>query len=33
LDRDTSGLLMFAKSEEIQEIIQRNWQENKVERI
>ena len=27
LDRETSGLMMFAKNREIQEIIQRNWDE------
>lgn len=32
LDRDTSGLLLFAKSEEMQEILQRNWNENIIRR-
>jgi 23S rRNA pseudouridine1911/1915/1917 synthase len=27
LDRETSGLMMFAKNERVQEILQRNWQE------
>jgi 23S rRNA pseudouridine1911/1915/1917 synthase len=32
LDRDTSGLMMFARSEEIQKILQTNWTENMLER-
>jgi 23S rRNA pseudouridine1911/1915/1917 synthase len=32
LDRDTSGLMMFAKSEEIQSILQNNWKGNMLER-
>lgn len=32
LDRDTSGLMMFARSEEIQSILQNNWKENILER-
>ncbi len=32
LDRDTSGVMMFAKSEEIQEIMQKDWQEAVVRR-
>ena len=32
LDRDTSGLLLFAKSEEIQEILQERWNENVIRR-
>ena len=32
LDRDTSGIMMFAKSEEIQSIMQRAWQEAVIER-
>ena len=32
LDRDTSGLLLFAKSEEIQEILQTRWNENIIKR-
>ena len=32
LDRDTSGLLLFAKNEEIQEILQSNWNENVITR-
>ena len=32
LDRDTSGLLLFAKSEEIQEILQERWNENIIRR-
>lgn len=32
LDRDTSGLLLFAKSQEIQELLQRYWNENVIER-
>lgn len=32
LDRDTSGVMMFAKSEEIQEIMQKAWQEAVVRR-
>lgn len=32
LDRDTSGLLLFAKSPEMQEMLQRYWNENVLER-
>lgn len=32
LDRDTSGLMLFAKSEEIQRILQENWNMNIIER-
>ncbi|MFI3297392.1 MAG: RluA family pseudouridine synthase [bacterium] len=32
LDRDTSGLLLFAKSEEVQQILQHNWNENIISR-
>ena len=32
LDRDTSGVMMFAKSEEVQEIMQKAWQEAVVKR-
>jgi 23S rRNA pseudouridine1911/1915/1917 synthase len=32
LDRETSGLLMFAKSEKIQQILQNNWNENIIAR-
>lgn len=32
LDRDTSGVMMFAKSEEIQEVMQKAWQEAVVRR-
>jgi 23S rRNA pseudouridine1911/1915/1917 synthase len=32
LDRDTSGLMMFARSEQIQEILQTNWKDNVLER-
>jgi 23S rRNA pseudouridine1911/1915/1917 synthase len=32
LDRDTSGVMMFAKSEEVQEIMQKAWQEAVVRR-
>lgn len=32
LDRDTSGLLLFAKSEEIQQILQSRWNENIITR-
>ncbi len=32
LDRDTSGLLLFAKSEEVQQILQYNWNENIISR-
>jgi len=32
LDRDTSGLMMFSKSEDIQSILQSNWKENILER-
>jgi len=28
LDRETSGLMMFAKSEEVQEMMQKNWDES-----
>lgn len=33
LDRDTSGVMMFAKREEIQQALQNNWQEAVTERI
>jgi len=32
LDRDTSGLMMFAKSEEVQSVLQKDWQTNISER-
>ncbi|MBM3421408.1 MAG: RluA family pseudouridine synthase, partial [Bacteroidetes bacterium] len=32
LDRDTSGLMMFAKSEEVQTLLQSGWKESIVER-
>lgn len=32
LDRDTSGLLIFAKSEEVQHILQEKWDENIITR-
>jgi 23S rRNA pseudouridine1911/1915/1917 synthase len=32
LDRDTSGVMMFAKSEEVQSVLQRAWQEAVIER-
>ncbi len=32
LDRDTSGVMMFAKSEKVQTILQKDWQENVSER-
>lgn len=32
LDRETSGLLMFAKSEKVQQILQDNWNENIIAR-
>lgn len=32
LDRDTSGVMMFAKSEEVQSVLQRAWQDAVVER-
>lgn len=32
LDRDTSGVMMFAKSEKVQEIMQKEWQEAVVKR-
>ncbi len=32
LDRDTSGVMMFAKSEKVQSILQKDWQENVTER-
>ena len=32
LDRDTSGLMMFAKSEEVQTLLQSSWKESIVER-
>ena len=32
LDRDTSGVMMFAKRQRIQEIMQRNWNESVIER-
>ncbi|KOY15560.1 RluA family pseudouridine synthase [Paenibacillus xylanivorans] len=33
LDRDTSGVMMFAKSEEVQQKLQDNWKENVQERL
>ncbi len=33
LDRDTSGVMMFAKSEEIKEALQNNWRETVLERL
>lgn len=33
LDRDTSGVMMFAKSEEVQQKLQDNWKENVQERV
>lgn len=33
LDRDTSGLMMFAKSEEAQEILRHNWNNFVIERL
>lgn len=32
LDRDASGLMVFAKNQEVQEILQREWQERVLER-
>ncbi len=32
LDRDTSGLMLFAKSKKVQEILQKDWNESIVER-
>ena len=32
LDRDTSGVMMFAKSEKVQEIMQKEWQEAVIRR-
>ncbi|PKP20052.1 MAG: RNA pseudouridine synthase [Bacteroidetes bacterium HGW-Bacteroidetes-21] len=32
LDRDTSGLMMFAKNQETQKILQEDWQNNIIER-
>lgn len=32
LDRDTSGIMMFAKSEEVQSVMQRAWQDAVIER-
>ncbi len=32
LDRDTSGLMMFAKSKKVQEILQKDWNESIIER-
>ena len=32
LDRDTSGILLFAKSERVQSLMQRNWKENVLSR-
>ena len=32
IDRETSGLIMFAKSIEVQQIMQKNWQETVLER-
>ncbi|MBN2982009.1 MULTISPECIES: RluA family pseudouridine synthase [Cohnella] len=33
LDRDTSGVMMFARSEKIQQALQTNWKENVKERV
>ncbi|WP_342554804.1 RluA family pseudouridine synthase [Paenibacillus sp. FSL R7-0652] len=33
LDRDTSGVMMFAKSEEVQQQLQNNWKENVQDRV
>ncbi|WP_315372392.1 RluA family pseudouridine synthase [Paenibacillus xylanexedens] len=33
LDRDTSGVMMFAKSEEVQQKLQNNWKENVQDRV
>ncbi|WP_248060990.1 RluA family pseudouridine synthase [Paenibacillus silvae] len=33
LDRDTSGVMMFAKSEEVQQQLQENWKENVQDRV
>ncbi|MFN8430279.1 MAG: RluA family pseudouridine synthase [Spirosomataceae bacterium] len=32
LDKDTSGIMMYAKSEKIQKVLQENWNENILER-
>ena len=32
LDRDTSGVMMFAKSEKVQQLLQNDWKENVLER-
>ena len=32
LDRDTSGLMMFAKSKKVQEVLQKDWNESIIER-
>lgn len=32
LDRDTSGLILFAKSEDVQQTLQTNWNDNVIER-
>lgn len=32
LDRETSGLLIFAKSEEVQQVLQERWNDNVIER-
>src|SRR5664279_1208523 len=32
LDRDTSGIMVFAKSEEVQSLMQRAWQDAVIER-
>ncbi len=32
LDRDTSGLMMFAKSKRVQEVLQKDWNESIIER-
>ncbi|KQY84201.1 RNA pseudouridine synthase [Paenibacillus sp. Root52] len=33
LDRDTSGVMMFAKSEEVQQKLQNNWKDNVQDRV
>jgi 23S rRNA pseudouridine1911/1915/1917 synthase len=33
LDRDTSGVMMYAKNQEVQKILQKNWNESVIERI
>ena len=33
LDRDTSGVMLYAKSEEVQQALQNNWKDNVKERI